>query len=243
LNTSKCREIFYDYFSPYGENKYEYPDELQEIVNSWEIVVGRQYFATGLEMIWKYMLENLNSPKLYKKWFNDCLSNSKITFQLNDKLGNLIPLCNYNYSDREKMVADAKSKSSNHQSNIENGIKLILSVYNRLNNRDDFSKDNKNYYNYGMDNNSISLNEFFKLVDEYKDKTIEEFVKHIMYFYLLNQHMNTAFEKMIQGRDGYYVEKIENEYVRKENFYFDFQGIRMVQLSMVMQDLNVLEVE
>ena len=243
LNTSKCREIFYDYFSPYGENKYEYPDELQEIVNSWEIVVGRQYFATGLEMIWKYMLENLNSPKLYKKWFNDCLSNSKITFQLNDKLGNLIPLCNYNYSDREKMIADAKSKSSNHQSNIENGIKLILSVYNRLNNRDDFSKDNKNYYNYGMDNNSISLNEFFKLVDEYKDKTIEEFVKYIMYFYLLNQHMNTAFEKMLQGRDGYYVEKIENEYVRKENFYFDFQGIRMVQLSMVMQDLNVLEVE
>lgn len=243
LNTSKCREIFYDYFSPYGENKYEYPDEFKEIVNSWEIVVGRQYFATGLEMIWKYMLENLNSPKLYKKWFNDCLSNSKITFQLNDKLGNLIPLCNYNYSDREKMIADAKSKSSNHQSNIENGIKLILSVYNRLNNRDDFSKDNKNYYNYGMDNNSISLNEFFKLVDEYKDKTIEEFVKHIMYFYLLNQHMNTAFEKMIQGRDGYYVEKIENEYVRKENFYFDFQGIRMVQLSMVMQDLNVLEVE
>lgn len=243
LNTAKCREIFYDYFSPYGENKYDYPDELQEIINSWEIVVGRQYFATGLEMIWKYMLENLNSPKLYKKWFNDCLSNSKITFQLNDKLGNLIPLCNYNYSDREKMIADAKSKSSNHQSNIENGIKLILSVYNRLNNRDDFSKDNKNYYNYGMDNNSISLNEFFKLVDEYKDKTIEEFVKHIMYFYLLNQHMNTAFEKMIQGRDGYYVEKIENEYVRKENFYFDFQGIRMVQLSMVMQDLNVLEVE
>ena len=243
LNTAKCREIFYDYFSPYGENKYDYPDELQEIINGWEIVVGRQYFATGLEMIWKYMLENLNSPKLYKKWFNDCLSNSKITFQLNDKLGNLIPLCNYNYSDREKMIADAKSKSSNHQSNIENGIKLILSVYNRLNNRDDFSKDNKNYYNYGMDNNSISLNEFFKLVDEYKDKTIEEFVKHIMYFYLLNQHMNTAFEKMIQGRDGYYVEKIENEYVRKENFYFDFQGIRMVQLSMVMQDLNVLEVE
>ena len=63
---------------------------IQEIVNSWEIVVGRQYFATGLEMIWKYMLENLNSPKLYKKWFNDCLNNSKITFQLNDKLGNLI---------------------------------------------------------------------------------------------------------------------------------------------------------
>ena len=243
FNIAKCREIFYDYFSPYGENKYEYPDELKEIINNWEIVVGRQYFATGLEMIWKYMLDNLNSPKNYKDWFNDCLNNSKITFQLNNKLGNLIPLCNYNYTEREKMIADAKSRSSNHQSNIENGIKLILSIYNRLNNRDDFSKDNKNYYNYGMDNNSISLNEFFKFVDECKEKTIEEFIKDIMHFYLLDQHMNTAFEKMLQGRDGYYVEKIENKYIRKENFHFDFQGIRMVQLSMVMRDLNVLEVE
>lgn len=243
FNTAKCREILYDYFSPYGENKYEYPDELHEIINSWEIVVGRQYFAIGLEMIWKYMLENLNSPKTYYEWFNDCINNSKITFKLSDKLGNLIYLCNYNYSEREKIVADAKSKNNSHQSNIENGIKLILSVYNRLNNRNDFSEDNKNYYNYGMDNNSISLNEFFKLVEEYIDKTIEEFIKHIMYFYLLNQHMNTAFEKMIQERDGYYVEKIEDRYVRKVDFDFDFQGIRMVQLSMVMQDLNVLEVE
>ena len=48
---------------------------------------------------------------------------------------------------------------------------------------------------------------------------------------------------MLQGRDGYYVEKIESEYSRKEYFDLDFQGIRMVQLAMVMQDLNVLEVE
>ena len=36
--------------------------------------------------------------------------------------------------------------------------------------------------------------------------------------YLLIQHLNTAFEKMLQGRDGYYVEKIENLYARKEYF-------------------------
>ena len=212
LNTAKCRELFYDYFSPYSDNKHTYPEELQEIINNWEIVVGRQYFTSGLEMIWKYMLENLNSPKLYREWFNDCLNNSKLTFNMNDKLSSIISSCNFSYSDRESMIADARSKSSNH-------------------------------YNYGMDNNSISLNEFFKLVEEYKDKTIEEFIKYIMYYYLLNQHMNTAFEKMLQGRDGYYVEKIESEYSRKEYFDLDFQGIRMVQLAMVMQDLNVLEVE
>ena len=243
FNTSKCREIFYDYFSPYSEKKYNYPKELQEIINSWEIVIGRQYFTAGLEMIWKYMLENLNSPKTYKVWFNDCLNNSKLTVNLEDKLDSIINDCNYSFTEREKMVADGRSSNNNHETSIENGIKLILSIYNRFNNRDDLSKDNKNYYNYGMDNNSISLNEFFKLVDDYRDKTIEEFIKYIMYYYLLNQHMNTAFEKMLQGRDGYYVEKIENDYSRKEYFYLDFQGIRMVQLSMVMQDLNVLEVE
>lgn len=243
LNTAKCRELFYDYFSPYSDNKHTYPEELQEIINNWEIVVGRQYFTSGLEMIWKYMLENLNSPKLYREWFNDCLNNSKLTFNMNDKLSTIISSCNFSYSERERMIADARSKSSNHELNIENGIKIIISVYNRFNNRDDFSKDSKNYYNYGMDNNSISLNEYFKLVEEYKDKTIEEFIKYIMYYYLLNQHMNTAFEKMLQGRDGYYVEKIESEYSRKEYFDLDFQGIRMVQLAMVMQDLNVLEVE
>ena len=53
--------------------------------------------------------------------------------------------------------------------------------------------------------------------------------------------MNTAFEKMLQGRSGYY-RKNRNEYSRKEYFDLDFK-VRMVQLAMVMQDLNVLEVE
>lgn len=241
FNVAKCREIFYDYFSIRGENKYKYPDELKEIINNWEIVIGRQYFTLGLEMIWKYMIENLNSLKFYKEWFIDCLNNSKITFQLSSKLSELIPLCNYTYFERENMILGAKSRNNNHELNIQNGILLILSIYNRFVNREDFSNENKNYYNYGMDSNSISLNEFFKLVDEFKDKNIEIFINQIMYI-LLNQHMNTAFEKMLQGRDGYYVEKIENKYLRKEYFDLDFQGIRMVQLSMVMKDLDLLEV-
>ena len=43
-------------FSPVRENKYDYPDELQEMVLiAGKLFVGRQYFATGLEMIWKYI--------------------------------------------------------------------------------------------------------------------------------------------------------------------------------------------
>lgn len=243
FNSSKCREVFFDYFSPKGNNKYCYPETLKEIISGWEIVVGRQYFTIGLEMIWKYMLEKLNSPKTYKEWFNDCLNNSNFGFNLNDKLALIIPNCDYTYFEREGMISDARSKSSNHESNIENGVKIILSIYNRFNDRKDFSSDSKNYFNYGLDNNSISLNECFKLIEEYKEKPIEDFIRYIMYHYLLNQHMNTAFEKMIDGRDGYYVEKIENEYSRKEYYDLDFQGIIMVQLAMVMHDLNVLEAE
>ena len=74
----------------------------------------------------------------------------------------------------------------------------------------------------------------------YSAKSVKEFITFIMNNYLLLQHFNTAFEKMIQGRDGYYVEKFENFYARKEFFKLDFQGLRMIQLTSVMKDLNIL---
>ena len=236
LNPAMCREIFFDYFSPRCKTSTKYPKDLKEIIDSWEIVVGRQYFTAGLEMIWKYMLENLNTPKTYKQWFNDCLNESTMTIDLKSKLITLIPQCNYNYMERENMIWNAESKVSSHKSNIENGIKLILSIYNRFNEREGYSSENREYC-------AISFNSFIALVEEYKEKTVEEFIQYIMYHYLLDQHMKIAFEKMLQGRDGYYVEKIEEGYVRKEYFSLGFQGIRMVQLFTAMQDLDVLEGE
>ena len=49
-------------------------------------------------------------------------------------------------------------------------------------------------------------------------------------------------KKEIVYPEALYIEQIENEYVRKESFDFDFQGIRAIQLMSVMKDLNILEV-
>ncbi len=236
------REILYDYYSPRSKIKKEYPLELQDIINSWEIVIGRQYFTIGLGMIWKFMLESLNTLKTCEQWFQFCFKDSKISFNLKSKLSSLLDSCNYDFSERELMIANARSDKASHENNIENGIRIILSVYNRFVDRDDFSKENSNYLNYGIDNNSISLNSFFKLVDSYKDKTIEDFIKYIMRNYILEQHLNTALKKMVyDDRDGYYIEEMDNEYIRKEYFKIEFQGIRMIQLTRVMRDLNILE--
>ena len=240
INTYSYRNIFYDYYSDRGNLKKKYPDELKEIIDGWEIVIGRQYFTAGLEMIWKFMLECLNIPKTKENWFLTCIEESKFDFDINGKLEDIIKECNFSFEDREKIISNASSDSLSHESNIENGIKIILSVYNRFIDRDDFSKDNLYFYNYGSDRNSISFNNFFEIVKVYSTKSIKEFIIFIMNNYLLLQHFNTAFEKMIQGRDGYYVEKIENFYARKEFFKLDFQGLRMIQLTSVMKDLNIL---
>ena len=236
------REVLYDYYSPKSKIKKEYPSELQEIINSWEIIIGRQYFTTGLGMIWKFMLESLNTLKTREKWFEDCFKESRFSFDLKSKLSSVLDLCNYDFDEKELMIANARSDKTNHENNIENGIQIILSVYNRFVNRNDFSKENSNYFNYGLESNSISLNSFFELVDSYKDKPIEEFIKYIMHKYILEQHLNTAFKKMVQDdRDGYYIEKVDNEYIRKEYFKIEFQGIRMLQLTSVMRDLDILK--
>lgn len=240
LNAKTCREILFDYFSERGNIKRKYPNELKEIINNWEIVVGRQYFTAGLEMIWKFMLEQLNTPKTYSKWFIDCLNESKFSINLDDKLENILDYCNYNFQDRENMIQIASSKNDNHINNIENGLKIILSIYNRFINRTDLSLDSKNYFNYGIENNSISLNQFFETIERYKKSSIKSFLQFVMYHYLLEQHMSTAFEKMLQKRDGYYVEKINDSYVRKEYFDIYFQGIRLIQLMTVMKDLNII---
>ena len=58
--------------------------------------------------------------------------------------------------------------------------------------------------------------------------------------WLIEQHRRTAFEKLMQGRDGFYFEEIDGSYSYKSSFEIDFQGIRLYQLSQVMKDLNML---
>ena len=78
-------------------------------------------------------------------------------------------------------------------------------------------------------------------VDKFKDKSVKEFLVFIMHKWLVEQHYYTAFEKMLQRRDGFYYEIVDGIYhSRGYQFKIDFQGIRMVQLMQVMKDLDML---
>lgn len=237
LSPQVCRVLFYDRTLPSGE-KLALPDDCIPIANKWEIVIGRMYFTSGVEMFWKYMLEQLNEPLTLKEWFVSALKASDFGWDIQQPLSNVIDECKYGHEDLESMItATARRNTSSYS--IENGVKVILSVYNRFRERSDI-KDEKAYFDYGLDSQSISLSQMISKIDEYRNRSIEDFIVFVMHYWIVEQHYMTALDKMIQGRDGFYYEIIDGRYIRKHEFVLDFQGIRMIQLAQVMRDLDML---
>ena len=237
LNGEKCRRAFFDYEDESG-NKIALTDELAGVGYGWEIVVGRQYFTSGLEMIWKYMLEQLNMPITKEQWIKNVFELSKFTIDLKDKVADVLPTCEFGFFDREAIIGDAR-RSHNGVASVENGIRMIFSIYNRFYGRTDIDEEQA-FFNYGADGDNIAFSELFEVVDKYKNNTLQSIILFIMDAWLIQQHYITAFDKMLQGRDGFYYEKINELYLRKHEFSLDFQGVRMIQLSQVMQDLDML---
>ena len=237
LNGPICRQVFFDRQSP-SEEMIVLPERLLPVSNKWEIVVGRMYFTSGIEMIWKYMLEQLVDAMSLNEWFHHAFVNADFSWNLNDRVLDHIDECNYDFKTREGMIAASARRDTSSYS-MENGLKVILSIYNRFKERPDFG-DEKSFLNYGIDTQSISFEELFKLIESYKARTVKDLLRYIMKKWLVEQHYITAFEKMLQGRDGFYYELIDDKYVRKYDFGMAFQGIRMIQLSQVMRDLDML---
>lgn len=234
-SSKECRRILYDMFSPRSENPQHLDPSLKEIADGWEIVIGRQYFTIGLEIIWKYMMKCLREPMDLEIWIYHVLHESIIP---NDTLQSILHSEPLNFADREQIISTERRGSG--QKSLKNGLNILLSVYNRFDGRKDISEENAMFFRSGQNNESISLNEFFTLVDQYKDQPVETFLRYIMKNYLILQHLRTAFNKMLRNVDGYYIEEIEGKLLRKADFSFDFQGIRMVQLYSVMTDLGLI---
>ena len=238
LDYSTCRKAFFDHITPSGA-PIEIPDSLKNISAGWEIVVGRQYFTSGLEMIWKPMLEAIRSPKTITEWISAILSDPGFELDLDIKLQELVADCIYDFDTREEMISDAR-RGVSWQTSVEEGIYIILSVYNWLNERTAFGEEETLLY-YGNDSQSISLYELKNTVNKYMEHPIKDFIVFVMQEWLIRQHYYTAFEKMLQKRDGFYYEIVDGKYHhRGHDFYIDFQGIRMIQLMQVMKDLDML---
>ena len=84
------------------------------------------------------------------------------------------------------------------------------------------------------------MEEITNTITNFQQRTIKDFILYIMENYLLKQHLQTAFTKMLGNRDGYYIQQVENQFIKKKDFKLNFQGIRMVELYSVMKDLDIV---
>jgi len=231
------RDILFDAFSVRGRDE-ELKPELRSISNGWEIVVGRQYFTSGLESIWKYMLNCINFPLTKKEWIQKAIEETDWSFDMDTMLSEVLKDCEYDFETREAMISDA-AHNDQEDKMADNGLKIVLSIYNRFVNRTDLGRE-KAYLTWGNDSSSISFEELIIRVDEYRNKSVKEFLVFVMDQWLIEQHFKTAFEKLLQKRDGFYFEIVNDRYVRTHEFDIRFQGLRLFQLASVMKDLELL---
>ncbi len=232
----QLREILFDRYSSQSQAN-PLPDELKEIAGEWETVVGRHYFTVGLQMIWKYMTEVLSEPMDLQSWIQLSMDDAVAPFDPEQPLELIINQLNLNHEQCEAMAEKARRNIS--ADSVWNGLLLTLMVYNRFHTRADLSERAKSFYYFGSDDSSVSMNQYFEKVEEYKNRPIREFVDYIMQYYIVRQHMETAFMKLIRNNvDGFYIEQIGRQYRRLHVFDFAFQGLRMEQLASVMRDLR-----
>lgn len=231
------REVLFDYYSPAGACKYEHDHALDYIMMRWEVVVGRQYFTMALELIWKHLMKALEAPMSGSDWYRAAVETSNHKNQLDHNLSEYIDACNYGFTEREKMISKGAGRAKNTKDNFDTAIQLLLSLYNRFNNREDVDKV---LLKYG---DEISLVSLINLIEEYKGKSVGKFLQYITENWIIKQHKTTALNKTIQGRDSFFFEEIEKGlYSRRAEPTPEFQGIRIVQLMQVMMDLDMLEI-
>ena len=239
LDVRACRQLFFDHETENGES-ITLPEELKSVSDAWEIVIGRMYFATGLGMIWKQMLELIEAPLNKDEWIYTAINDYVEESELDKPLNEVLPTCSYDFDTREELIDDSRL-GYDPDNGIEHGIKIALSIYNWLKNKTDLG-DEAVLLNYGNDNDSISLKFFESTVDEYLEKPLRELLVFVIDNWLIKQHYNTAFQKLFYNIDGFFYEVIDDKYYKLHDYGIGFPGNRMSQLFKVMRDLDMLNI-
>ena len=232
INAAQLREVLYDYYTP--GRQAELPEQLRGISTAWEAVIGRQYFTLCLELIWKYMLMELSVPMDLNTWIHTCISDAKWTVDLSAPVESYLTVPEYEYAERESILAEGARSSKNVSKNLENALKVLFSINKRFSSRADMEP---HYLTVG---DNVSISEFIRLVEEYKPRPVSDLLVFIMVNWIVRRHEEVAFRKLVDGRDGFFIEKIDGKYYQKYISSADYTGNRMMQLIHVMDDLDML---
>lgn len=235
LSRPELRKVLYDFFCPGGLHEAELPENLREIASEWEVAIGRQYFALSIELIWKYMLMGLTSPMNLNQWISVCLQDAQGNLDFNAPFKSITGSGQLNYEEREKRLSAGSGTSKEVGRNLETALLVMLSVCNRFKGRTDVDPRTLQI------GEPISIAAFTRMMEEEGEKPISSILAFIMTNWVVKRHEAVAFRKMAEGRDGFYIERIDDQYSRRFISDPDYNGNRFQQLMSVMDDLDMLE--
>ena len=243
INKNSCnindeiRKILFDYYSPRSLN-YEIPKELETTSKIWEVIMGRQYFTIGLSMIWKHILYLLDEPMTEEKWVEKIRKEALKDLNQNDTLESVLSSSNYTYEEREKML---KVGVKEIQSNLlVDGLRIMLSVYNRFENRNDLGTDfNWMFGNNNIHDDTIPLSAFFLSVKHHKKEYAIDYLELIMKR-LIIQNKIIGYKKLQRGKNGYYYEYNNGYYYKLFDYDYGYAGNRMINVYRALKDLDLL---
>ena len=124
------------------------------------------------------------------------------------------------------------------EKSIENGLKIILAMYNRFKERNDYPERYQTMFTRDFDSTS-SLYLLEDEINKYADKPIEEYLIHIMKSQLIYQHLLTAFNKLPE-HDGYFIIENDGRYIKVEDYNLGFTNLRTVRVYSVISDLGLI---
>ena len=229
-------KVLYDYHSPRSLN-YDLPKEFEKTAKTWEIIVGRQYFTLGLSMIWKHILYLLDEPLIEEKWIEKVKNKVLEVLNPNETIEELLFEAYYTYEERIKMLKVGEKQI--HSNLIIDGLKIILSIYNRFNNREDLDSSFLEMFGTNDLYETIPLHSFFESVEFYKKDKVTDYIELIMRR-LIKQNKIIGYKKLQVGKNGYYYEYNNGYYYKQYDYDYDYAGNRMINVYRAIQDLDLL---
>lgn len=219
------------------EKREKMSESLKNVSIGWELVLGRQYYSKGLEIMWKYMLRMLIKPMNVEEWINECLNNSKFfSLKLEEKVKTVKDNYIFDFDEYDRKIIEKEQKSSDDKS-MENGLKLIFAMYNRFKDREDIS-DLTDVYSRDT-TVGPSLFCIQNNVERFNDKKVSDFLKYVMRDHIINQHLKTAYNKL-PIYDGFFIIENDGKYIKREDYRIDFPLLKTTTVYSIVKDLDAL---
>lgn len=218
------------------------PRKLHSVAIGWEIYQARQYFTFSLDTIWSISLEKISKKIMSKsdliiEILNEVEAEGcNITLRVKDLYSRL----SITKEQRAELIKKMKNEKWNYNDHLYGPLKILIEVSKRLQNRKDFEDSHNEMLGLGG-RDSISFNTWFEFLDFYKEKSVREFLEHILRYFILEQHQKVALNKMITTSNETY-HFIENDgklfYVCSDNPTFN--TFRVFQGLSILEDLGFL---